>query len=85
MHDVHSYISGPFSILVFGQSYWKYCFVLCPVSSGPFSVCASCTVEFTGSIDTFFTTLKDVPSSSSSFIVHTDRLDDKDETDESIR
>ena len=42
-------------------------------------------VEFTGSIDTFFTTMKDAPSSSSSFIVHTDRLDDKDETDESIR
>ena len=31
-------------------------------------------VEFTGSIDTFFTTLKDAPSSSSSFIVHTDRF-----------
>ena len=46
---------------------------------------ATVRVEFTGSIDTFFTTLKDAPSSSSSFIVHTDRLDDKDETDESIR
>ena len=43
------------------------------------------TVEFTGSLDIFFTTLKDAPSSSSSFIVHTDQLDDKDETDESIR
>ena len=42
------------------------------------------SVEFTGSIDIIFITLKDAPSSSSSFIVHTDRLDDKDETDESI-
>ena len=40
-------------------------------------------VEFTGSIDIIFITLKDAPSSSSSFIVHTDRLDDKDEIDES--
>ena len=43
------------------------------------------TVEFTGSVDIILITLKDAPSSSSSIRLLFTQIDDKDETDDTIK